>query len=289
MIDVYRRDLQMNDEQKGQLTEDEEKEEALRYIEETTNSASGSGGPAALIRKTVTANGDYTAADEGADGYSGVTVNVPSAGYTVDDIAGGAVAGDITLTGENIMQGAFTYNPRITSVTVMGAAAIGNYAFYYCTGITRFFAPAAVQTGQNALEGCSAMTHAVLGNLNGARYAVKGCTNLTALDVGGGGKLASSACYGCTRLETIVLRSATLVALDQTSVFTNSPFKNGGTGGTIYIPRALYDHLGDGSSSDYKVATNWSTVDGWGTVTWASIEGSVYETQYVDGTPIPTA
>lgn len=55
---------------------------------------------------------------------------------------------------------------------------------------------------------------------------------------------------------------------------------------TIYIPKSLYDHLGDGSSLDYKAATNWSTADGYGVITWAAIEGSQYENAYADGTPI---
>ena len=40
----------------------------------------GGGGSAVLITKTVLANGVYNASDDGADGYSRVTVNVP-AGY----------------------------------------------------------------------------------------------------------------------------------------------------------------------------------------------------------------
>ena len=47
--------------------------------------------------------------------------------------------------------------------------------------------------------------------------------------------------------------------------------------GTIYIQKVLYDRLGDGASLDYKAATNWSTVDGYGTITWAKIESSAYE------------
>lgn len=53
-------------------------------------------------------------------------------------------------------------------------------------------------------------------------------------------------------------------------------------GVTIYIPKALYDHLGDGTTLDYQSATNWSSA----TRTYAPIEGSIYETQYADGTPI---
>ena len=42
--------------------------------------ASGYGGSATLITKTITANGTYSASDDSADGYSSVTVNVPSSG-----------------------------------------------------------------------------------------------------------------------------------------------------------------------------------------------------------------
>ena len=38
------------------------------------------GGSATLITKTITANGTYSAEDDNADGYSGVTVNVPTGG-----------------------------------------------------------------------------------------------------------------------------------------------------------------------------------------------------------------
>lgn len=91
---------------------------------------------------------------------------------------------------------------------------------------------------------------------------------------------------GCTVLTTLILREAAIYTLGNISAFNSSPFASGGAGGTIYIPKALYDHLGDGTSSDYKAATNWATINGYGTITWAKIEGSIYETQYADGTPI---
>ena len=84
--------------------------------------------------------------------------------------------------------------------------------------------------------------------------------------------------------------------LGNINAFANTPFKSGGTGGTIYIPKSLYDHLGDGTANDYKAATNWSTVDGYGTITWKSIESTHTDPNapidltlyYADGTPIPT-
>ena len=43
-------------------------------------SEGGGGGSATLITKNITANGTYSASDDSADGYSEVTVNVPSGG-----------------------------------------------------------------------------------------------------------------------------------------------------------------------------------------------------------------
>ena len=90
----------------------------------------------------------------------------------------------------------------------------------------------------------------------------------------------------CDRLTTLILRSTELCPCTNTGGFSGTPFKNGGSGGTIYIPKSLYDHLGDNSADDYQHASNWSTIYGWGTITWAKIEGSIYETKYADGTTI---
>lgn len=46
----------------------------------TLASGYGGGGSATLITKAITANGTYSAEDDDADGYSSVTVNVPSSG-----------------------------------------------------------------------------------------------------------------------------------------------------------------------------------------------------------------
>lgn len=128
-------------------------------------------------------------------------------------------------------------------------------------------------------------THSLAGN------AFAGCTNLTVVELGSAtaGKLISRCFDTCGSLNTLILRSTSVEVLDAANAFDNrTPFASGGTGGTIYIPKSLYDHLGDGTSSDYKAATNWSTIDGYGTITWAKIEGSQYDGYYADGTPIPT-
>lgn len=87
-------------------------------------------------------------------------------------------------------------------------------------------------------------------------------------------------------LNTLIFRKYnSLVSLGAVGAFNSTPFASGKAGGTIYIPKVLYDHLGDGSSLDYQSATNWATLYGYGTVTWAQIEGSEYEHYYADGIP----
>lgn len=91
-------------------------------------------------------------------------------------------------------------------------------------------------------------------------------------------KIQGSAFSQCPMLNTLILRYNDVMPIVSTTPFNGTPFANGGSGGTIYVPSALIPA--------YKVAQNWSTIDGYGTVTWASIEGSIYEHQYADGTPI---
>lgn len=117
--------------------------------------------------------------------------------------------------------------------------------------------------------------------------AFDGCISLEKVDWSGNG-LNGGMFVKCSSLTTLILRRSSSIVSVASNSFNNTPFASGKTGGTIYIPKVLYDHLGDGTSLDYKSATNWSTYDGYGTITWMPIEGSIYETQYADGTPIST-
>ena len=59
----------------------------------------------------------------------------------------------------------------------------------------------------------------------------------------------SSLFYGCTALETVILRAPVLLAMQNVNAFQNTPIANGT--GYVYVPKALIE--------DYKVATNWIT------------------------------
>ena len=172
------------------------------------------------------------------------------------------IAPNVTSMGGQAFQGSSLEELKSYKVTSLGSSAFQN------TKLTTFSMPVLTSTAStNTWNGVNTLTVADVGLLTG---------------------IASSAFAGCTSLDTLILRkSDAITSLGATSSLNNTKFKSGGTGGTIYIPKALYDHLGDGTSLDYKAASNWSTYQGYGTITWAQIEGSYYETHTADGTVIP--
>ena len=96
-----------------------------------------------------------------------------------------------------------------------------------------------------------------------SNYGLAANTQLTTVDVLGGtgayDRFYANAFNGNTALSAVIIRNPGVQTLSDVNAFRSTPFASGGTGGTIYIPKAMYDHLGDGSSLDYKAATNWST------------------------------
>lgn len=219
-----------------------------------------SGALVAQTSRTITANGTYgtTLNDE-------VVVNVSGGHDYLQDKAEGTLTtysnDNITTLASNAFQGFTTlqslYLPNVTAMT-------GNSFFTGC-GFTKFALPR------------------FTGDIENATW--QGCANLTTLDLAAT-MLKGTAIYNSQMFDTLILRSTSLVGMNHINVLGNTKFKNNGAGGTIYIPKVLYDHLGDGTASDYKAATNWSTYDGYGTITWAKIEGSYYETHYGDDTLI---
>lgn len=160
----------------------------------------------------------------------------------------------------------FKSNANLETVSMHAVSAIQNEAFYQCNKLTALAFP----------------------KLRSLQAAFKRCNLLAYIDLGLPDSIPKYTFEYCPVFSVLILRKTSVCALAGIEAFTSTPFASGGTGGTIYIPKALYDHLGDGTSSDYKAATNWSTINGYGTITWAKIEGSQYENYYADGTPIPT-
>lgn len=176
-----------------------------------------------------------------------ITVNVSGGGFSANEIAERKISGSITID--------------------VDTGNIGMYAFYSCP-----------QIASVTIKSCNIVYAS----------AFESCTGVTVVDYVPQNNFLSrnNTLKGCSSLNTLILRKTSISAMSNINTLAGTPFASGGTGGTIYIPKSLYDHLGDGTSSDYKAATNWSTYEGYGTITWAKIEGSIYENAYADGTSI---
>lgn len=214
-------------------------------------------------------------------------------GYTAAEFAAGTVpSGQLDITGFTFGRG-YAFNECSGITSVVGAPTSLNSKhnqFSGCSGITtvNVHLPNA-SGGTNFFQNCTNLTTAVLkvdGN-DGITGAFNACSKLEVADVTEA-RIRTNTFYNNTKLGVVILRkSDAITALENTgAIATGTPFKSGGTGGTIYIPKALYDHLGDSGTYDYQAASNWSTVYGYGTITFAKIEGSQYENYYADGTPI---
>lgn len=184
---------------------------------------------------------------------------------------------------------AFNGVTGLTSISLPNVTSVGANAFFNCTNIETLNLPKLANASFfYTFSGIQKLATIALPSFNNGlgAFAFSGDTLLATADMGTGMSGFGGQCFANTALSTLILRRSSVVPLNHVNNFNATSFASGKTGGTIYIPKSLYDHLGDGSSLDYKSATNWSTLDGYGTITWAPIEGSIYETQYADGTPI---
>lgn len=187
-----------------------------------------------------------------------------------------------------IAKGTF-YLSNLVSIDCPNVTKIERYGLGYSEALTgtAFFPKAIIDT--SAFQQCKLVDYIVFDGCESwmGSFATN-CQKVKAIDAGVNSKGFGTLAFASNALmDTLIIRRSSAIAtLGGINVFSGTPFKSGGTGGTIYIPKALYDHLGDGTTLDYKSATNWSTIDGYGTITWAQIEGSYYETHYADGTVI---
>ena len=140
------------------------------------------------------------------------------------------------------------------------SSALPNFAFRGCTSLVNLALP----KGKNVYT-----------------QVFDGCNNLEKLDLGGNnGSLAANSLKNAPKLNVLVLRSTSVNGLSNINAFDNTCFASGKSGGTLYVPNSLI--------SSYQAASNWSTILGYANNSIQKIEGTIYETKYADGTPIPT-
>lgn len=234
---------------------------------------------------TITENGTTTE-DVSAYANAQITVNVQGGGgISIDGLATNSEpSGSISISATNVVAYAFYNRTGITSVSMPNTTTIGSYAFQGCSNLVSVDAKelTGVSNPNNWLwvfRQCTKLKNIALPKArsvpNGTFY---GCSQLEAVDFTNASDLNQECFRNCTTLNTVVLRKTSAITTLGLDIFKNTPFASGGSGGTLYVPQAMV--------SSYEADTNWSTILGYENNQILPIEGSVYETQYVDGTPI---
>ena len=176
-----------------------------------------------LITKSITANGTYNAEDDSADGYSSVSVTVPT--VTATSLS-------VTSNGTYTAPAGTAYTPVTVNVSGGGnndfkafigrtsgspslpsdLTTIGNYAFYTWTNLALTSLPSTVTTiGDSAFYNCAnlALTSLPSGVTTIGASAFYGCKNLTLTSLPSTvTTIGTSAFSGCTNLALTSLPSS---------------------------------------------------------------------------------
>lgn len=173
----------------------------------------------------------------------------------------------------------FDGSTGLIGLYVKNCTEIGTYALRG-THINSFFAPLSNLLA-NAVNSNTYIQTAIFGKTTSGNFQFRNDTALKVADVCGDTGRFDNTFRGCTNFDTLIIRKVSNpYSLSGINTFSTTKFDSSGTGGTLYVPQALI--------ADYQAATNWSTILGYETNQILPIEGSIYETQYADGTPITT-
>ena len=190
---------------------------------------------------------------------------------------------DITIVLNKMLSGGrLTANTK--RISLPNCETLSESAFYQANSVKSFYLPKVKSVGSTALGYCNNSEFTVFVLPSVEIISAQALRNMAihTLDVLGGTTSSAwggSALIATSALNTLIIRQTSAVSpISNINVFSNTPFASNGSGGTLYVPSALI--------SAYESATNWATILGYANNSVAAIEGSAYETQYADGTPI---
>lgn len=263
------------------LSEELSAQDALiSALEEAVAGKAAGGGtvePPNIQPLTVTENGTYTASGD-VDGYSPITVVVPTSGGGDTSIEDGLIQRNIKeYTNSRVTTvgyGMFHSNKTITKLHLSNVETVEDYGLYYCSALSDIDLSSVKTLGSYALSRCESLGNLYLPELETAgtwcfsyfnkastvtlpkltrlgASAFRSSAEVTKIDIGGNvGVIEGTTFFGCSKLEALILRSTVLITLNATNVFTSSKIAAGT--GYIYVPSALVD--------SYKAATNWTAL-----------------------------
>lgn len=180
-------------------------------------------------------------------------------------------SGVITSDATTIEKSGIYYRPNITEVHLPKCTYLGDDAISYNDDLKKIIIEGELtHVGSYAFRNNPLLEEIRTPN-NTAWYGGQALANnpkLKLVDIGYSTSISLQN-MSSTVLDTLILRSETVVTLNYETQLNNTPFKQGGTGGKVYVPSALVE--------SYKTANKWSVFYGYGTMEFIPIEGSEYE------------
>lgn len=236
------------------------------------------------------------------DGYGG-------SGFSVDEIAKNDISGDIvlSLSGNDYIGNYAFYQTNITSFDAPNVKNGGDWFLAYCPNLKSVNLPKlwinSTTSGGNIVRNCANLetinmpyvrqgtifdgcrklksytNKMTLTNQGIGSYHFRNCESLEIIDYTFLNRFDSGYAWdGVAALKTIILRQSTTVPTFGNVGNIPQSMKSTGIGVNLYVPQSMI--------SAYQANTNWATVLGYANNQILPIEGSIYETQYADGTPI---
>ena len=165
---------------------------------------------------------------------------------------------NVTTAGEGVFNGCASLTtvdlPNLTRAT-------GNGFFFYCIKLKNVNLPKLETVGQQLFGSCSSLEEISLSKLSVADINMcSGCESLKKVDLGVCSSIKGAAFYNCLALESIILRSNTIVTIEDNSFGGNTS-----TTFRIYVPSSLVN--------EYKTNSKWSAFS----ERIFAIEGSEFE------------
>ena len=154
----------------------------------------------------------------------------------------------------NIGPSAFYNCASLKTVSFPKAVTIQSTAFYLCTYLAAVAFPSVTSIELNAFGNCSSLATISFPNAtNIGSSAFTLCSSLSVASFPKATVIGSRAFYSCVSLSAVYLTGSSLVSLQNSTAFLQTPISSSsylGYFGSIYVPNSLL--------ANYKTATNWS-------------------------------